>query len=154
MQTRDVELKYLLPLIQEKLAQGQSVRFMPNGISMLPMLREGRDSVVLSPVFRRLRKYDLPLYRRDDGRFVLHRVVEVGTDYVCVGDNQFLPERGIRQDQIIALVTAFVRDGREISVRSFAYQMYCRLWHWSRGLRHFWRRGMSFLRRKLIRKIR
>ena len=151
MQSKEARLEQLLPLIEEKLGQGQSVRFMPMGVSMLPMLRQGRDSVVLSPAPKQLKKYDLPLYRRDNGKFVLHRIVKVDDTYTCIGDNQFQLEYGVRQDQVIAVVSAFCRGTREISVESFGYKLYCRVWNRSRGLRHFWQRGKNFLRRHLTR---
>ena len=75
---RFVPLEALMPLILEQLEAGKNVRFSPRGISMLPMLRQGVDSVVLSPLPSRLKKYDLPLYRRKSGQYVLHRVVEAG----------------------------------------------------------------------------
>jgi hypothetical protein len=75
---RNVSMAELVPLFQEQLEMGRSVRFAPRGVSMLPMLRPGLDTVVLSPAPERLRKYDLPLYRRDNGHYVLHRVVEAG----------------------------------------------------------------------------
>ena len=98
-----------MPLIQERLAAGDRVSFYPRGTSMLPMLRQGRDSVELSPLPQKLKKYDLPMYRRDNGQFVLHRVVAVSDSCTCMGDNQFEPEPGLRHDQMIALVTAFTR---------------------------------------------
>lgn len=138
-----------MPLIQETLSAGKTVKFSPRGISMLPMLRQGVDSVILSPVPEKLHKYDLPLYQRDDGHFVLHRIVKTGETYTCIGDNQFDFEQGLRHDQMIALVTAFTRDGREIAVTNIWYGLYCRFWHYSRPLRHFWRRGKGWLRRHL-----
>lgn len=136
-----------MPLIQEQLDRGQTVRFSPRGTSMLPMLRQGLDTVTLSPAPERLRKFDLPLYRRENGQYVLHRVIRAGSAYTCMGDNQFAPEPGVGHDQVIALVTAFSRDGREYSVHSPAYWFYCRLWHFSRPVRRLWRRGRSLLRR-------
>lgn len=143
-----VHVEELMPLIQESLSAGRSVRFSPRGISMLPMLRQGIDSVILSPAPETLKKYDLPLYRRDNGKYVLHRIVDAGATYTCVGDNQFQLESGIRRDQILALVTGFYRGGTQHSVNEPAYRIYCRFWHYSRPLRHFWRRGIGFLRRK------
>lgn len=138
-----------MPLMREQLAAGKSVKFSPRGISMLPMLRQGRDSVLLSPVPERLRKYDLPLYQRENGQYVLHRIVEVGETYVCVGDNQFELERGLGHAQMIALVTVFYRDGRKYSVNAPGYRLYCRAWHFSRPVRRFWRRGIRWLKRHL-----
>ena len=139
----------LMPLIKERLAAGQAVRFSPRGISMLPMLRQGIDSVELSPVPEKLKKYDLPLYQRKSGQYVLHRVVKVSETYTCMGDNQFEPEPGLEHGQIIALVTAFYRGRKLWHTDSFVYQLYCRFWHYSRPVRHFWRRGIGWLRRHL-----
>lgn len=147
--TKAFQLEQLMPLIRERLAIGQSVRFSPRGVSMLPMLRQGIDSVVLSPLPEKLKKYDLPLYQRDNGQYVLHRIVDVADSYTCIGDNQFDREFGLRHDQMIAVVSAFYRADRQYSVESPGYRAYCRFWHYSRPLRHLWRRGIAFIRRWL-----
>ena len=139
----------LMPLIREALAAGQSVQFSPRGTSMLPMLRQETDRVTLSPLPDRLKKYDLPLYQRNNGQYVLHRIVKAGQTYTCVGDNQFELESGLRQDQMIAIVSAFSRNGKQIPVTAVSYRLYCRFWHYSRPVRQFWRRGVGFLRRLL-----
>lgn len=145
----EIPLIHVMPVMREYLDAGKTVTFRPRGISMLPMLRQGIDSVVLSPLPEKLRKYDLPLYQRDNGKFVLHRIVGVGDTYTCIGDNQFEYEHGLRHDQMIAVVTAFYRDKKYYGVKDWRYQLYCRFWHYSRGLRHFWRRGINYLRRHL-----
>ena len=146
---KDMQLEQLMPLIKERLAAGNTVRFSPRGISMLPMLRQGIDSVVFSPLPEKLNKYDLPLYQRRDVHYVLHRVVDVGDTYTCIGDNQYVLEPGLEHEQMIALVTAFYRGDRKHSVTEPGYLIYTRLWHWSRGLRHFCLRGKNWLRRHL-----
>lgn len=146
---RNVSMAELVPLFQEQLEMGRSVRFAPRGVSMLPMLRPGLDTVVLSPAPERLRKYDLPLYQRDNGHYVLHRVVEAGETYTCVGDNQFRLEPGIRREQIIGLVTGFRRNGRDYSTGHPGYRLYCRLWHYSRGIRHVYHRAKGWIRRHI-----
>lgn len=139
-----------MPLFREQWEAGASVRFSPSGVSMLPMLRQGRDTVTLSPLPERLEKYDLPLYRTAEGKYLLHRIVETDGDcYTCMGDNLFVPETGIRREQMLALVTAFSRGEKEHSVTGTGYRLYCRLWHGSRPLRRFWRRGLGWLRRHL-----
>lgn len=144
----ETHLETVITLICESLANGQSVCFSPMGISMLPMLRQGIDSVVLSPIPGKLKKYDLPLYQRENGKYVLHRVIRAGETYTLMGDNQFQEEPGIRQEQLLALVTGFYRGENYHSVNEPAYRLYCRLWHYSRPLRRFWCRGVNFLRRK------
>lgn len=138
----------LLPLIREQLEMGHSVRFSPKGISMLPLLRQTRDSVEISPLPQELKKYDIVLYQRPDGQCVLHRILAVGDSYTCLGDNQFVLERGVERDWMIGLVTAFYRDQKRHSVGECWYWLYCRVWHGSRPLRHLWRRGIGWLRRR------
>lgn len=146
---KSCRLEELMPLIREQLELGRTVRFSPNGTSMLPMLRQGADSVVLSPLPEKLKKYDLPLYRRENGQYVLHRIVKAGETYTCMGDNQFARETGLRHDQMIALVTTFYRENTPHSVTEPSYRLYCRIWHYSRPLRHLWRGGLNRLRRHL-----
>ena len=143
------QMEQLMPIITESLGAGKSVQFNPRGISMLPMLRQDIDSVVLSHVSGRLKKYDIPLYKRDNGKYVLHRVVEVDETYTCIGDNQYVYEKGIRADQIIAVVTAFTRGDKKISVNNFSYRLYCRIWHYSRPVRHFARRAIRWIDRHI-----
>ncbi len=136
MPDTSVRLAELLPLMQERLAAGESVQFTPRGISMRPMIEDGRDQVVLSPLPEKLKKYDLPLYRRDNGQFVLHRIVGVGDTYTCIGDHQLVCETGLRQDQMIALATGLYRKGKFYSLDSFGYRVYSRVWHWTRPVRY------------------
>lgn len=142
-----VGMDELVPIFKEQLAAGKSVRFSPKGISMLPLLREGRDTVTLSAAPDRLKKYDIPLYQRDDGKYILHRITAVGESYSCIGDNQFVYEHGVRHDQIVAVVTSFSRGEKEHAVAELSYKIYCRFWHHTRPLRHLWRRGCGKLKR-------
>lgn len=142
-------LEELMPVIRQELAQGKGVRFSPKGTSMLPMLRQGVDSVVLSQLPEKLKKYDLPLYQRRNGQYVLHRIVKAGETYTCMGDNQFEEETGICEDQFIAVVSAFYRGQKRYSVNQPGYRLYCRFWYHSRHIRRFWRRGIGWLRRIL-----
>ncbi len=144
---RSVSLAEMLPLLEETVAGGQSFRFMPRGTSMLPMLVMGRDSVELTKAPQRLKKYDIPLYRRADGQFVLHRVIKTGESYTCIGDNQFVRENGVKPEQVIAVVSAFEHNGKRYTTTDLSYRLYCRLWHFSRPVRHLYRRGKRFLRR-------
>lgn len=143
------KLDELMPLFREQLAAGHCIHFSPNGTSMLPMLRQGLDTVTLSPLPGKLRKYDLPLYQRENGQYVLHRIVRTGDTYTCIGDNQFILESGLRHEQMIAVVSAFTRDGKKYDVTDLSYRLYCIFWHYSRPLRCFIRRALGYIRRHL-----
>lgn len=144
---KETNLETLLPFLKEELDAGRSVRFSPRGTSMLPLLRPGTDSVELSPPPAVLKKYDLPLYRRADGSFVLHRVVGIGQGYTCMGDNQFAPETGVPHERVLAVVSAVFRGEKRIPVTDFSYGCYCRIWHITRPFRRVCRK----LRRLLLR---
>ena len=144
MLEHSMKLETVMPLFKEHLAAGQTVTFSPRGVSMRPMLYQGRDTVELSPLPEgRLNKHDLPLYQRDDGQYVLHRIIKVGEHYTCVGDNQFTLEYPVRHDQLIAVVTAFTRNGKYIKVTSPWYRLYYHFWYVSRPVRHVcrWLKG-------------
>lgn len=148
MKPAQIPLSDLMPLIQERIAHGQSVRFYPQGISMLPMLRPGIDSVELSAPPARLKRFDLPLYQRKDGTYVLHRIVKVKETYCCAGDNQLSIEESLEHEQVIALVTAFYREDRRYSVRRPTYRLYCHFWPFYRRLRRLRFRIKRFLKER------
>lgn len=144
---KEVQLDDIIDIMLEKINAGGTVTFTPNGTSMLPMLRDGEDVVVLkSTEGKRLHLFDVPLYRRDNGQYVLHRVIDFERDgsYVMCGDNQFAKERGIRDDQILAVMTGFFRKGKTYTTRSFLYRVYINFWYYTRPFRHTY----SFGRRK------
>lgn len=60
---------------------------------------------------------------------MLHRVLKVRkSDYVICGDNRYSKEYGITDRHVIGVLTAVVRDGKEIPVSDWRYQVYVRLW--------------------------
>lgn len=124
-------------LIREVLAADGEFRLYPHGISMLPLLRQGRDSVALRRVDSPIRKGDILFYRRPDGSFVLHRVVKVSPGgLTLMGDNQLSPERGVAPEWVIGRVTRIFRDDKEVNRDGFGYRLYRTLWQFaiSRGL--------------------
>ncbi len=123
------KLAELLPVITETLSSGQEFTLPITGTSMLPLLKERRDSVSIKQPQFPLKKGDLPLYRRADGAFVLHRVVGLDEGgYIMSGDNQIEAEYGISEDMIIGVVAKIERNGRLISVSSPFHRLYVSLW--------------------------
>lgn len=118
-----------MSFIEERLAAGQTVRYIKfRGVSMRPMLRQGKDAVEISPMPEKLKKYDLPVYKRKDGAYVMHRIIAVKKDrYICLGDNTIMLEQ-IYPEQMIGIVSAFQRGEKRIEVTNLVYQWYCRVW--------------------------
>lgn len=124
------------------------------GMSMYPMLRNRRDRVVILPVSgERLRRWDLPLYLREDGKYVLHRVIAVRKDhYIIRGDNTYRKET-VRDGQILGVVSEFYRGERHILATSRAYRAYAAFWHFIYPVRRAWlglRRLASRVKHKIF----
>ena len=150
--------KFIAPLsemediIRESVSNGGEFRMITAGISMLPLLRNRRDTVVLVKAPIPLKKYDIPLYKRKDGHFVLHRVIEKNNgSYVMCGGDQISKEYGITDDDIIAVVSKIVRNGKTIDLKSsFCYKIYVFFYCTLFPLRCFFLRGISFVNRRLF----
>ena len=142
-----------MPIIEEMLACGQSVELSVRGKSMRPLLKEGRDSVILSPVKGEVKKYDIPLYKRVDGSYVIHRAVGIdGDKFTMAGDNQYVYERNVDRGQILALVTAIRRGDRLVRAESVYLRLYAKIWHHTRTLRHLPIRVLRRLKRLFLSK--
>ena len=139
------EFEDYISILEEMISNGESVNFTPGGRSMLPSIRAGRDSVTVSPAGD-IKKYDIALYRRANGKFVLHRIVIAEKDYfVMCGDNQFQLEYPVTKEQIIGKVSAIKRKGKLINTENpgFGYKLYIKLW----DLRLVLDKGIYYLRK-------
>lgn len=98
------------------------------GVSMFPMLRNRRDTIIVMPYEGRLKKYDVPLYKRGSD-YILHRIIEVRPDsYVIRGDNCIQKEYGITDEQILGVLTGFYRGSKKVNMDGWGYKLYVRLW--------------------------
>ncbi len=103
----------VFPLIEESIKDGGQFVLYPRGTSMNPTIYEGKDCVVLTEV-KSLERYDIVLYKRESGQFVLHRIMKIKNgNYIMCGDNQYIFEKGIKREQILAVVEEVRKqDGR------------------------------------------
>lgn len=143
----------LEPIIREKLAMGAEVKIAPKGTSMLPLIHQGRDEVILTAVKGRLKKYDIPFYKRKDGSFILHRVIRVRkNDYIMCGDNQTMREYGVTDDMIIGVAKKLICNGKELNMDNLQYKIYCRLHVLKQSIKGLcmgvMRKGIKLIRKK------
>ena len=121
---------------EEELDKKGILVYTNKGNSMYPLIRQGKDVLIIKKVNSRLKKMDVPLYKRKSGQYVLHRIIKVNeNDYVIRGDNTYYNETGIRDDQILGVLSGVIREGKEISVNSLSYKIYSYFWYYTYYLR-------------------
>lgn len=123
--------------ISQYLAEHGELTYRIVGVSMNPLLRQDRDLITIlrsdlaeKDENGRFHNHDVVLYKRhSDGAYVLHRIVEVREkDYVILGDNCVKREYGITDEDILGVMTSFVRDGKTVQVTDPQYKAYVELW--------------------------
>lgn len=91
---------------QELAAHGHSF-FQTVGDSMEPLLHNRRSTVVIQAKQGRLKPYDVALYRRPSGEYVLHRVLRVlENGYLIRGDNRIWKET-VPEEWILGVMTGY-----------------------------------------------
>ena len=143
---------------EEELAEHGKIIHTNVGTSMMPLLRQNRDVMIIERPKGRLKRYDVPLYKRNNGQYVLHRILKVREkDYVICGDHCTEKEYGITDEQIIGVLTGIIRDGKTITANNFWYKVYYHLWCDFFPIRvavlrmkFFVKRCLSFIKRKVF----
>lgn len=127
---RYLDAREYITTLRELIEEGREVSLIVTGSSMSPFLIHERDSVYLRKPDHELRKGDMVFFERDDGHFVLHRILRVNGDgtYDIIGDNQAVVEEGVRRDQIFAYVFKVKRNGKMIEPGSFWWEFFAGPW--------------------------
>ena len=126
----EFKLDEYITLIKEVTESGGEFRLYPKGTSMLPLLRQGIDSVGLVESTVRLKKRDIVLYKRKNGQFVLHRILKVNNDgslFLC-GDNQTEIEKDIYPCDVLALVSCVYRGEKRYDMCKNIMNVYGVVW--------------------------
>ena len=112
---------------ERQLDQNGTLTYTNKGTSMEPLLRQGRDLFTVTKKGPgRCRVGDVVLFRHR-GNYVLHRVIRVReSGYVCRGDNAVGTET-VAEEDVLGVMSAFVRDGKPGRVEDPAYRAYTAL---------------------------
>ena len=113
----------LLARAEEFLKEGREVILKAKGNSMLPFIRDGRDSVALHRC-EDPQVGDIVLVKLPD-RYVMHRIIaHEGDSYTMMGDGNLRGTETFRKEDVLGKVTRIIRDGSREVIPGNA-----RLWH-------------------------
>ena len=128
--------------VESEIEAGHAVRFRLKGNSMFPLLRNGKDVVVLEKCpAESLQPMDVVLFRYR-GKHVLHRIIRrEGERLLIQGDGSIVAKEQCTVDDVVGKVVQICRpSGKEIPVGSWQWTIPSRVW-----------RGLGFLRIWLLR---
>ncbi len=131
MNIRIVDNDVYLPVLRELIYEGHSVRLNVRGQSMMPFLLDGRDSVIIEPINRELRKGDIAIFQRQNGTYIMHRIYKVDRENkqcYFVGDAQKQIEGPIETQRVFGIITKAYRRGKWIDSTNFVWWFYDKGW--------------------------
>lgn len=120
-----------LRTIEEELAEQGVYYGTTTGDSMEPLLHHRRQTIVLKPLDgARAEKDDVILVKREDGHYVLHRVVRVlpGGGYITRGDNRLHRDLPVPEEQVLARFDGYYHGTDFVPVNSARYRAYLLFW--------------------------
>ena len=116
--------------VEQLLAEGRQVTILVRGNSMRPLLRDGRDKVVLRKANDEDIKKGAVMLFRYRGSHVMHRVRKIEGDVVIFeGDGNYKLQEVVTRKDIVAVVEAVVRpSGRRIECSSRRWRFLSFMW--------------------------
>lgn len=125
---KQTDMETMFPLIEATISSGGSVKLKVSGFSMYPLVSSRRDSVLLTKADS-IKVGDVPLYKRPDGSYVLHRIVgKKDGAFYTMGDYETKKEYPVYPEQIVAKASGFYRKDKFIDCKSKRYKLYKFLW--------------------------
>ena len=141
--------------VERELSERGSFAACAVGESMRPMLRGGRDMVIIEPVSEKLKKYDVILFKDELSRYVLHRIIKIKGELIITrGDNTYFTE-SVALENVLGILTRYNKNGKSCEVNSFSYKLYSRrrvFFYPFRKLYFGLKRSLFSIARKILKK--
>jgi SOS-response transcriptional repressor LexA len=123
----NIAIPDLYQLIEESFQNNKTVVISLKGKSMYPFLFDAEDKIMLEKATI-IKKRDIVLYLRDNGNFVVHRVIKIkGDNYYITGDNQYKLEI-VKRENIKGKVIQLIHLKKTILVSNKWYRFKVYLW--------------------------
>ncbi|MCQ2480063.1 MAG: hypothetical protein MJ120_05425 [Clostridia bacterium] len=104
-----------------------NLRLKVQGTSMRPFLHNKTDSVILIKP-EKIKKGDIIVFERN-GYYIMHRVISIKNGFVdTLGDNLIMPETNIPVENVVAVVSSVIRNGKEIDSKSLVWNFYSKVY--------------------------
>lgn len=133
----------VLDNIEHIVPEGETFKVSVTGRSMLPLLGFGRDTILVRRVaIDEDISHRIAMFRSEDGRIIVHRVMEVvGCDVTLKGDGNLQLTERCRRGEIIGVVDRVIRrSGKVVDCTS----------RWWRIREHMWLIQPYFIRRCIL----
>ena len=113
----------LIDILPELFKTEAVVSIEPKGMSMYPTIKEGDKVYIVKP--EKLRRYDIVLFRFENNKPVLHRIISRTKEknYVMRGDSQSVKEIDVTPENIVARVICIERKGKKIKMHGFLFYL-------------------------------
>jgi len=126
---RTVNTREYVGVLRGLVEEGHEASMLVSGSSMSPFLCHQRDTMYFKKPDAPLKAGDMVFYQRENGQYVMHRILRVrGEGYDLIGDAQTQLERGIKREQIFAVVTRVKRKGKMVRPGDFWWEFFARVW--------------------------
>lgn len=113
----------------EVLDKNGTLVFVPNGNSMWPFLKHRHQTVIIQKISTTVNKFDVIFFRRENGDFVLHRVIDVDGDTFTVrGDSQLFTE-SVKKDHVFGIMTGFYKGKNFVCANDKKYLQKVEKWY-------------------------
>jgi len=148
MEKKVIANNILIPEVARLVAEGHSVSIMAKGNSMLPFIRDGKDTIVLvKPEGYKLG--DLLLCEVAPEKYVLHRLIGAGDGrLILMGDGNLKGTEECPPEKVMAKASHIIRGNcRRIDLESKGFRILSGIW---KLLKPF-RRIILGLRRRIAR---
>lgn len=135
--------------VESEIAEGRSVQIRLKGVSMYPLLREGKDEVILAACpGKELQPMDVVLFRYH-GMHVLHRIIRRDGDMLTMrGDGSFSAKETCSAADVICRVDAVVRpSGKVLPVDNWKWRFPSYIWRKLGIFRNLILRVLLFLKK-------
>ena len=85
------------------------------GVSMLPLLKQERDRVIITKLSRPLKKYDVVLYKTKSD-YVLHRIIDINENKLLIRGDNCINTESINTSDVLGILTAYYRKDEYIEL--------------------------------------